>query len=90
MFNDVCYMGGAHPESALKGITIDCSTGEMVDAGRFTDDFAEETGAQIGAVLGEDFVYTPEHWSYYITEESVVFFYYNPRFREQVATKRVR
>lgn len=89
VFNDVSYMGGAHPESALKGITIDCGTGEMVDASRFTDDSAEETGAQIEAVLGEDFVYTPEHWSYYITEESVVFFYYNPRFWEQVATKRV-
>lgn len=90
VFNDVCYMGGAHPESWMEGITIDCSTGEMVDASRFTDDSAEETGAQIQAVLGEDFIYTPEHWSYYITDESVVFFYYNPRFWDQVATKRVR
>lgn len=90
IFNDVSYMGGAHPYSALEGITIDCSTGEMVDARRFTDDSAEETGAQIQAVLGEDFVYTPEHWSYYITDESVVFFYYDPRFWDQVATKRVR
>lgn len=90
VFNDVSYMGGAHPESALEGITIDCSTGEMVDASRFTDDSAEETGEQIKAVLGEDFVYTPEHWNYYITDESVVFFYYNPRFWEQVAAKRVR
>lgn len=90
VFNDVCYMGGAHPDSWLEGITIDCSTGEIVDAGRFTDDSAEETGEQIRAVLGENSVYTPEHWSYYITDRSVVFFYYNPRFWDQVATKRVR
>lgn len=51
---------------------------------------AEETRAQIQAVLGEDFVYTPEHWGYYITDESVAFFYYDPRFWDQVATKRVR
>lgn len=89
VFNDVSYMGGAHPYSALEGITIDCSTGEMVTADRFTGDSAEETGAQIEAVLGEGFVYTPEHWSYYITEESVVFFYYDPRFWGRVATKRV-
>lgn len=90
VFNDVSYMGGAHPDSALEGITIDCSTGEMVDASRFTGDSAEETGAQVEAVLGEDFIYMPEEWGYYITDDSVVFFYYNPRFWDQVATKRVR
>lgn len=30
VYNNVCYMGGAHPYSAMESITIDCATGEIV------------------------------------------------------------
>ena len=53
------------------------------------DDSDEEIGKQLESVLGID-EYHPEEWDYYITENSVVFFYYDPRFWDFVATKRVR
>lgn len=87
LFNDVTYMGGAHPYSALDGITIDCGTGEIVTVNRFIDDTDEEIGEQIKTVLGID-VFDPKEWDYYITDSSVVFFYYDPRFWDSVATKR--
>lgn len=89
LFNDVCYMGGAHPYSAFEGITIDCSTGEIVTVNRFIDDSDEEIGEQIKAILGTDGDGL-EGWDYYITDRSVVFFYYDPRFWDLVATKRLR
>lgn len=89
LFNDVEW-GPAHPYSALDGVTIDCSTGEVVDVERFIDDSGEEIKEHIEAVLGKEVVYDRETWDYYITEKEVVFFYYDPRFWEAVATKRVR
>lgn len=89
VYNSVCYMGGAHPYSALDGITIDCRTGEMVSLQQFLDDSEEEIGRQLQAVLGMDAVYM-EEWDYYLSETRVVFFYYDPRHWEPVATRRVR
>lgn len=89
LFNDVAYMGGAHPYSALDGVTIDCSTGEIVTVDRFIDDSEEEIAEQIKAALDKDIVYDPKEWDYYITEEAVVFFYYDPRFWEAVAIERL-
>ncbi len=89
VFNDVNYPGGAHPISALEGITIDCSTGEIVAANRFIDDSEEEIGERIKAALGTE-VFTPKEWDYFITDKSVIFFYFNPRFMKFVETKRLR
>lgn len=89
VYNSVCYMGGAHPYSAMDGITIDCKTGEMVSLQRFLDDSDEEIGRQLQAVLGMDDV-SMEEWDYYLSETSVVFFYYDPRHWEPVTTQRVR
>lgn len=89
LFHDVGYMGGVHPYSALEGITIDCSTGEIVTVNRFIDDSDEEIGEQIKAILGMD-VFEPTEWDFYITDRSVVFFYYAPEFWDLAATKRLR
>lgn len=89
VYNDVCYMGGAHPYSAWDGITIDCSTGEMVDVRQFLDDSDEKIGAQLQAIQGMDDV-SLEEWDYYLSDTSVVFFYYDPRFWEPVAVRRMR
>lgn len=88
LFNDVNW-GPAHPYSALDGVTIDCSTGEVVDVDRFIDDSGEEIEENIRAVLGKEVVYNWETWDYYITEKEVVFFYHDPRFWEAVAKKRL-
>lgn len=31
-YNDISYMGGAHPYSYFDGITIDCETGKEITA----------------------------------------------------------
>lgn len=89
VFNNVAYMGGAHPYSAFDGITIDCGTGEMVSVGQFIDDSEEEIGEQLKALSGMD-VYEPDEWDYYLTDKEVVFFYYDPHIGEFVATRRTR
>lgn len=87
VYNNVSYMGGAHPYSALDGITIDCSTGEIVSVNQFIEDSDDEIGSQLKTVLGID-QYNSKEWDYYITKESVVFFYYDPHFYVWVETKR--
>lgn len=89
VYNNVAYMGGAHPYSALEGITIDCSTGGVVSVDRFIDDSDEEIGEQLKNVFEIDEYFSTE-WSFYITENSVVFFYYDPHIWSAAATKRVR
>lgn len=89
VYNNAAYMGGAHPYSALEGITIDCSTGGIVSVERFIDDSDEEIGMQLKSVLGID-EYVSDEWNYYLTNSSVVFFYDDPRFWDSVATKRIR
>lgn len=89
VYNDVSYMGGAHPYSALDGITIDCTTGEMVPVQQFLDDSDKKIGEHLQQILGlaSD---TIDGWDYYITDISVVFFYYDPRYWDSVAARRVR
>ena len=89
VYNNVCYMGGAHPYSARDGITIDCATGEIVSAQQFLDDSDEKIGEQLQKILGMDSVFMKE-WDYYLSKTSVVFFYYDPRFWEPVAIRRRR
>lgn len=89
VYNDVSHMGGAHPYSCLDGITINCSTGEMAVVNDFVDESDEEIGEQLQNVLGFDY-YDADEWDYYITENSVVFFYRDPQFWDLVETKRAR
>lgn len=89
VYNNVSYMGGAHPYSALEGITIDCATGELLPLSHFLDASEEEIGAQLKKLLELD-DYTVEEWDYYITENSVVLFYYDPRYWDSVEIKGVR
>ncbi|MGN0342016.1 MAG: hypothetical protein ACI4DO_04405 [Roseburia sp.] len=89
VYNNVCYMGGAHPYSAFDGITIDCGTGEIVQVSNFVYETEDEIGEQLQNLLGLDY-FDINEWDYYITEERVVFFYYNPLFWDSVETARVR
>lgn len=89
VYNNVCYMGGAHPYSAMDGITIDCTTGEIVTVQRFLNDSDEKIGERLQAILGMDST-SMDEWDYYLSKTSVVFFYYDPRFWEPVAIRRMR
>ncbi len=89
VYNDVSYVGGAHPYSALEGITIDCITGEIVSVQQFLDDSTSEIGEQLQKVLGFD-SFTPDNWDYYITDTTVVFFYDDPKYWDSVVTRRRR
>lgn len=89
VYNNVCYMGGAHPYSAMDGITIDCTTGEIVTVQRFLNDSDEKIGERLQAILGMDSA-SMDEWDYYISKTSVIFFYYDPRFWEPVAIRRMR
>lgn len=89
VYNNVSYMGGVHPYSARDGITIDCTTGKIVAVQQFLDDSDEKIGEQLQSVLGIDSASFDE-WDYYLSKTSVVFFYYDPRFWEPVATRRMR
>lgn len=89
VYNNVCYMGGAHPYSAMDGITIDCKSGEIVTVQRFLNDSDEKIGERLQEILGMDSV-SMDEWDYYLTKTSVVFFYYDPRFWEPVAIRRMQ
>lgn len=89
VYNNVSYMGGAHPYSAMEGITIDCTTGEIVEVQEFLDDSDEVIGQQLKSLLGTDSD-SLDGWDYYLTETSVVFFYYDPKYWDFVAVRRVR
>lgn len=89
VYNNVSYMGGAHPYSVMDGITIDCTTGEIVAVQHFLDDTDEEIGEQLQLVLGTDSA-SLDGWDYYLTETSVVFFYYDPKYWDSVAVRRMR
>ena len=89
VYNNVCYMDGAHPYSAMDGITIDYRTGEIVSVQQFLDNSDEEIGEQLQSVLGMDSA-SMDEWDFYLSDTSVVFFYYDPRHWESVATRRMR
>lgn len=89
VYNSVSYLGGAHPYSALDGITIDCATGEILPLSHFLDASEEEISAELKKLLELD-VYLPEEWDYYITEDKIVLFYYDPRFWDSVEIKGAR
>ncbi len=89
VYEEFSATDGAHPYSALEGITIDCITGEIVSVQQFLDDSTSEIGEQLQKVLGFD-SFTPDNWDYYITDTTVVFFYDDPKYWDSVVTRRRR
>lgn len=52
LYNDVCYMGGAHPYSQFDGITINCKTGEEVCVSQLLGKSDEEILKEISNKMG--------------------------------------
>ena len=53
------------------------------------DVYKRQDGERLQEILGLD-SYTTDSWDYYITDTSVVFFYYDPRYWDSVAARRMR
>lgn len=88
LYNDVYYMGGAHPYSCFDGITIDCKTGELVSASQLLGKSDEEILTEVGNEMGFDSVGTWEDVDFYLTNSEIVFFYRMPGYWEDVVLPR--
>ena len=72
VYNNVSYIGSAHPYSARDGM-IDCMTSKIVAIQQFLDNSDEKIGEQLQSVLGMDSASFDE-WDYYLSKTSIVFF----------------
>lgn len=88
LYNDVYYMGGAHPYSRFEGITIDCKTGEQISASQLMEKSDEELLSEISVSMGIDGIGTWEDFDFYLTDSSIVFFYRYPGFWDDVVMQR--
>lgn len=88
LYNDVSYMGGAHPYSRLDGITVDCKTGEQVSAAQFLGKSDEEILTEISSTMGFASIGTWDDVDFYLTDSTIVFFYRMPGFWEDVVLQR--
>lgn len=88
LYNDIEYMGGAHPYSRFDGITIDCKTGEEVFASHFLEKGDEEILEEISNTMGFDVIGTWDDIDFYLTESTIVFFYRVPNFWDDVVLNR--
>ncbi len=84
LYNDVSYMGGAHPYSRFDGITIDCKTGKEVLASQFLEKSDGEILTEISDRMGLDVTGTWDDIDFYLTDSTIVFFYRVPGFWEDV------
>lgn len=88
-YNDVYYMGGAHPYSRFDGITIDCRTGEEVFAPHFLQKSDEEILIEVSSKMGFDqIVASWDKIDFCLKDDSIVFFYRFPGFWDDVAIQR--
>lgn len=88
LFNDVAYMGGAHPYSRFDAITIDRCTGEEVTASQILGESDEEILAKVSDLMGLDVVADWEDIDFYLQADSIVFFYRMPGYWEDVVLGR--
>ena len=88
LFNDVTYMGGAHPYSMFDAITLDRHTGEEVTASEILGESNEEILETISDLMGLDVVATWEDVDFYLQEDVIVFFYRMPGYWEEVVLGR--
>lgn len=88
LYNDVSYMGGAHPYSWFDGIVIDCKTGEEVSLPQLLGRSDEDILTEVSDKMGLDVTGTWEDIDFYFTDSAVVFFYCEPGFWEDVVLDR--
>ncbi|MCM1327479.1 MAG: hypothetical protein NC094_01270 [Bacteroidales bacterium] len=87
-YNDVSYIGGAHPYSYYEGITIDVKTGEQVEASQLLGKGDDEILAEVSREMGLDVIGTWDDLDFYLTDSYIVFFYRYPGFWDDVVLSR--
>lgn len=88
LYNDIAYMGGAHPYSSLNGITIDCHTGKEAVASEILGKSDEEILKEVCENMGMNQTAEWGEVDFYLTDENIVFFYHQPMFWEDVIWER--
>lgn len=88
VYNDIAYMGGAHPYSYFDGITIDCKTGEEVSASELLGKSDEDILKQVSEEMGMDMVAYWDAIDFYLTDSKIVFFYRMPNYWDDVVWER--
>ncbi len=88
LFNDVTYMGGAHPYSMWDAITVDRHTGEEVTASEILGESDEEILEKVSELMGLDVMATWEELDFYLQQDRIVFFYRMPGFWNDVVLGR--
>ena len=83
-YNDISYMGGAHPYSYFDGITIDCETGKEITAAELLGKDSDEILQQVSDEMGLDTVASWDEVDFYLTDSTIVFFYRMPNYWEDV------
>ena len=88
VYNDVYYLGGAHPYSNTEGITIDVRTGERVSASDITGQDTADLMNSLKVSMGTDEDLSWDDVDFYITNTTIVYFYRQPGFYENVSMPR--
>ena len=88
VYNDIAYMGGAHPYSYFEGITIDCKTGEEVSSSELLGKSDEDILKQVSEEMGMDMVAFWDAIDFYLTDSKIVFFYRMPNYWDDVVWER--
>ncbi len=83
-YNNISYMGGAHPYSYFDGITIDCKTGQEITATELLGKSSDEILRQVSDEMGMDTVASWDEVDFYLTDSTIVFFYRMPNYWEDV------
>lgn len=88
LFNDVTYMGGVHPYSFWDAVTIDCCTGEEVNASEILGINDEEILNVVNELMGLEEYTDWGHLDFYLQGDNIVFFYRMPGYWDDVVLKR--
>ena len=88
LFNDVTYMGGAHPYSMYDAITIDRCTGKEVTSSEILGESDTEILEKVSDLMGLDVVANWEDIDFYLQEGRIVFIYRMPNIWEDVVLGR--
>ena len=88
LFNDVTYMGGAHPYSKYDAITIDRHSGKEVSAAEILGESDAQILEKVSSLMGMYEVADWEDIDFYLQKDSIVFFYRMPGYWDEVVVER--
>ena len=87
-YNDIAYMGGAHPYSYFDGITVSCRTGLEITAADILGTEEGEILRKVSEEMGLADTATWDDIDFYLTDSEIVFFYRMPGYWDDVVWER--